>query len=288
MLSRLALRSRYIVRTKPTLRLPTSQLQRTRIQTLKRFKSTEKKSYPVPPVFSSDKSRVVFDAPPISIKKKWLKRIFGTLALLGAGSAALVYMADEGLWRTLTVVGALLPMIIDYQILLSKVKHLPEDLQKPHFDDYHKKWAKEPLRLCLDLRGFYVKMGQIAGGQPDILPQPYVDHLKILQENVPPQPFETIKAIVESELGCSIEEAFKSFAKEPLGAASIGQVHLAEMFDGTKVIVKVQYPETERFFRLDFNTMKRIFGFSAPDMVPVLDQMEGCFEQVGMGVAGCG
>ena len=57
---------------------------------------------------------------------------------------------------------------------------------------------------------------------------------------MPPQDFETIRGIVESELGCKIEEVFKSFEEEPIGAASIGQVHFAALKNGRKVVVKVQ------------------------------------------------
>ncbi len=233
-----------------------------------------------PPVFRREGSRVVFDAPPVSIPRTLARRLLLGATGAAAAAAGLVYVADEGLWRTATVASALVPMFVDYQRVAYRVSHLPEELQKPHFDEYHEKWAHEPLRVCLALRGFYVKIGQIMAGAPDVLPKPYAQSLKVLQEDVPPQPFETIRAIVESELGCPLEDAFETFSETPLGAASIGQVHLATLPGGSRpVIVKVQYPETERFFRLDFATIKRIMGAVTPDMIPVLDEMEGCFEQ---------
>jgi hypothetical protein len=100
-----------------------------------------------------------------------------------------------------------------------------------------------------------------------------------LQENVPPQPFETVRATIESELGKPLREVFKSFDRKPLGAASIGQVHRATLHDGTPVVVKVQYPDTERFFRLDFQTLMWLFQQVNPEIVPILRDMQKCFVQ---------
>jgi hypothetical protein len=133
--------------------------------------------------------------------------------------------------------------------------------------------------VCLSLRGFYVKIGQVMSGQPDMLPAPYSESLKVLQENVPHKPFPTIKGIVESELGCAMDVAFSSFEEEPIGAASIGQVHRATLRSGERVVVKVQYPETEAYFAMDFATIMRIFEVVNPEMVEILEEQKACFEQ---------
>ena len=136
----------------------------------------------------------------------------------------------------------------------------PDEQRRAAYAAYHDKWRDEPLRVCLDLRGFYVKVGQLCAGFPgDGLPAPYKQSLKVLQENVPPLPFARIKQIAEAELGCEIEEVFAEFEEAPIGAASIGQVHRARLRDGTPVVVKLQYPECERHFRHDFTTIKLIF-----------------------------
>ena len=185
---------------------------------------------------------------------------FGT-ATAGLGAAlAYAYVFDEGAWRTVRVVSSLIPMAIDFQRLSLSTTGLPADVRQKKFDEYHEKWKDEPLRICLSLRGFYVKVGQICAGFPgDGLPEPYRESLKILQEAVPPQPYARIKAITEAELGCKIEEVFAEFEGEPIGAASIGQVHRARLHDGTSVVVKIQYPEVERNFRMDFATVLAIF-----------------------------
>ena len=162
------------------------------------------------------------------------------------------------------VLNSLIPMGADYWCLFYRLRGLPEDVKRKALDEYHEKWRDEPLRVCLDLRGFYVKVGQLCAGFPgDGLPAPYKQSLKCLQENVPPQPYARIKQIAEAELGCPLEEVFAEFEASPIGAASIGQVHRARLHDGTDVVVKVQYPECERNFRLDFATIMSIFKLGA-------------------------
>jgi hypothetical protein len=89
---------------------------------------------------------------------------YGAVAVSSV-TAGCIYLSDEGLWRTLTVLASLIPMAVDYHVLSFRVRHLSEELQRPHFLKYHEKWAEEPLRVCLKLKGFYVKMGQVLSGQ---------------------------------------------------------------------------------------------------------------------------
>lgn len=187
------------------------------------------------------------------------KFVSGTTALCAGGLLTYAYLFDEGAWRTVRVLRSLLPMGIDYWGLWYRTRAVSEEQKRVEFDAYHDKWRDEPLRVCLDLRGFYVKVGQLCAGFPgDGLPLPYKESLKVLQEHVPPQPFERIRAIAEGEIGCKLEDVFAEFDAEPIGAASIGQVHRARLLDGTEVVVKVQYPECESNFRMDFTTIVSI------------------------------
>lgn len=191
------------------------------------------------------------------------------------GAVAYAYLFDEGVFRTLRVLNSLIPMAADYWRLMLRISNLPEEVRRRELDAYHHKWRDEPLRVCLDLRGFYVKVGQLCAGFPgDGLPAPYKESLKVLQENVPPQPFARIKAIAEAEMGCALEDVFAEFEGVPLGAASIGQVHRARLHDGTTVVVKVQYPECEKHFRMDFATIVMIFHLVNEVLVPVLDAVQ--------------
>eukprot|EP00947_MAST-08B_sp_MAST-8B-sp1_P003688 g3688.t1 len=120
----------------------------------------------------------------------------------------------------------------------------------------HKRYAPEMLRIILDMRGYYIKATQMMVGA-GMLPDAYEEHLKVLLDEVPARPLEVVKGILEAELGCPTEEVFESFSDTPIGAASIGQVHLAKIKgSGTPVVVKIQYPEVEAFFHLDMLTIK--------------------------------
>jgi len=97
------------------------------------------------------------------------------------------------------------------------------------------------LRLMLqELGPTFIKVGQILSTRPDLVPEAYAQELENLKDNVAPMPFSDVKTIVETELGQKIEENFDNFIKEPVGSASIGQVHLAVIKDGKEVAVKVQ------------------------------------------------
>jgi len=92
------------------------------------------------------------------------------------------------------------------------------------------------------LKGVFVKAGQFAAVRYDVLPPEWRGPLASLREQVPPLPFERIRERVETELGCPLEDAFARFDPVPVGAASVAQVHRAELHGGGAVAVKVLYP----------------------------------------------
>jgi len=200
-------------------------------------------------------------------------------AVTAVAGSAYLYATNEGLWRYMRVGASLLPMGVDYAYVSWRARGLPEAAASAAFRAYHVRWADEPLAVCLDLRGFYVKIGQILSGQPDMIPEPYGRSLKVLQEAVPPQPWDLVRNIVEGELGRPLCEVFATFDEAPIGAASIGQVHRATLRDGRGVVVKVQYPDTERFFRMDFEVILRIFEVVNPELVDALAIQRDCFAQ---------
>ena len=112
------------------------------------------------------------------------------------------------------------------------------------------------VRLTLEELGpTFIKLGQILSTRPDLLPPTYLTELAHLQDNVPPDPWEPIKACIEEELGEPIEQLFISFDPTPIAAASLAQVHVAALPNGQEVIVKVQRPNIEQTINLDLDIL---------------------------------
>lgn len=112
------------------------------------------------------------------------------------------------------------------------------------------------IRMAVEELGpTFIKFGQIISTRPDLLPPDFITELSRLQDSVPPEPWEPIKACIEEELGQPIEQIFASFDTQPIAAASLGQVHAATLSDGQEVIVKVQRPDIERIIDVDLDIL---------------------------------
>ncbi len=112
----------------------------------------------------------------------------------------------------------------------------------------------------IKLQGLFIKVGQLISIMTNFLPDEFSLQLKGLQNNVPPRPFADIKERIQEEFpGKTPSDLFLKFDEEPIASASVGQVHLAKMHDGTRVAVKVQYPGIESLVRRDLRILSRIF-----------------------------
>ena len=97
-------------------------------------------------------------------------------------------------------------------------------------------------KRLVELGPAYIKLGQVLSTRPDLLPASYIAELERLQDDVGPIPTHDVVCIIEEELGARLSKLFLAFDDEPLGTASLGQVHGAELRDGRPVVVKVQRP----------------------------------------------
>lgn len=103
----------------------------------------------------------------------------------------------------------------------------------------------------------FVKIGQIMSTRQDMFSQRYCKELEKLRDDVAPLAYEDIKAVIEDEFGCAIEEVFPHFHKEPLGSASIAQVHQSQLVDGRQIVVKVQRPHIYEMMERDIALVRR-------------------------------
>jgi ubiquinone biosynthesis protein len=142
--------------------------------------------------------------------------------------------------------------------------------------------AKAFRKRLVELGPAYIKLGQVLSTRPDLLPRPYIDELERLQDDVPPMPFEQVEETLEQELRARISKLFESFEPEPLGSASLGQVHAALLRDGRSVVVKVQRPnlhaqlaeEIEFFRELAIFLTEHTSAGARVDIIGVVQQLE--------------
>ena len=117
------------------------------------------------------------------------------------------------------------------------------------------------LRGALEALGpIFVKFGQVLSTRRDLLPQDIADELARLQDQVPPFASDLAAAEIERSLGRTISTAFASFERDPVASASIAQVHLATLVDGTEVAVKVLRPKVEAIIARDVALLETAAG----------------------------
>lgn len=116
-------------------------------------------------------------------------------------------------------------------------------------------WIRDTF---LDLGPTFIKVGQLFSTRADLFPSEYVEELSKLQDRVPAFSYEQAEVIVQQDLGKSVTELFRSFDPIPLAAASLGQVHKAQLHSLEEVVVKVQRPGLRKLFTIDLQILRGI------------------------------
>ena len=137
-------------------------------------------------------------------------------------------------------------------------------------------------KRLVELGPAYVKLGQVLSTRPDLLPEPYIEELKRLQDDVGPISLEEVEQTIQEELGGRLSKLFATFDPEPLGTASLGQVHAATLREGRAVIVKVQRPNIRASLAEDLAFFHELAEFMAShtsvgarvDVIGVIQQLE--------------
>lgn len=122
--------------------------------------------------------------------------------------------------------------------------------------------------LAIRLGGVMIKVGQFLSARLDVLPPEITDELSGLQDEVPPVEFEPIRLQTELELDSAIEKVFLTFEKEPVAAASLGQVHRARLLPNEaeamgfeNVVVKILRPNIEQIVEVDMSAIRVVGGW---------------------------
>lgn len=141
-----------------------------------------------------------------------------------------------------------------FQLRVSFVKDVKK--QEEMWEVQHELAAEKIYATCADLGGFFLKIAQIIG-KPDLAPAAWVRRLVTLCDRAPATPFDAIQPVLEKELGQSIGEIFERFDVDPIGSASIAQVHRARLRgDKNDVVVKVQHPGVQDLMMTDIRNLQ--------------------------------
>ena len=172
----------------------------------------------------------------------------------------------QRLGRAISFYSTVIPVFASYKSMEQSLKfrrevlnsNITEEEEARLFESLHE-WGSDVITDKInELKGFYVKTGQIISTRVDIFPKQYTSKLAITQDTLDPLPAKAVRRVVRDELlgGAELGELFAEFDDEPLGSASIAQVHRARLLDGRVVAVKVQRPGIEAKLMGDIQNLK--------------------------------
>ena len=173
------------------------------------------------------------------------------------------------LWQTLVPIGLLL-----LGIGFDWVFQLLKDEQRA------RSRARECAELLVDLGPAFIKAGQALSTRPDIVPPVLLEELAQLQDQLPGFNSDLAMACIEDDLGAPVEEIYESLDRDPISAASLGQVHRGVLKGGQAVAVKVQRPGLREQITLDLYIVRNIaawlnrnIGLIRSDLVALIDEL---------------
>jgi len=157
------------------------------------------------------------------------------------------------IWLIIKTILKLIPVII----FLRKdrrewVKKKGKNVNEKKF----RKHAERALKTFITLGPSYIKLGQWLSSRADLLPQPYLDVLEKLQDDVLPAPFSNVRPILEKELGV-VDDIFEYFDTSAISGASLGQVYCAKYKD-RDVVVKISRPNIEETIGKNIYILKKL------------------------------
>ncbi|TWU62630.1 putative protein kinase UbiB [Crateriforma conspicua] len=119
--------------------------------------------------------------------------------------------------------------------------------------------TEQRIRVAItELGTTFIKLGQVLSTRSDLVGDDLAEELALLRSNTPANPFDEVRAIVEADLGQTVEHLFAEFDETAIASASVGQVHLAKTNEGDSVVVKVQHPGIENRIVNDLEIIVRL------------------------------
>ena len=161
-------------------------------------------------------------------------------------------------WRLRKAYGTAAVVMLGYARLWLLKKLLGRAWYERRIAALHLRNAESVKPAILELKGLFIKLGQMLSILGNFLPEAFQKPLEALQDRIPPRPYSEVRERVIGELGKPPEELFASFEETPVASASIGQVHRATLPDGTEVAVKVQHVNIEHIAEVDLHIIRRL------------------------------
>lgn len=155
--------------------------------------------------------------------------------------------------RTIQVLIKLLPSIL--ALRQDRRNWVKQEGKNVDLEKYRKN-ARRVLNTFISLGPVYIKLGQWLSSRADILPQPYMEELAKLQDDVPPAPFDQVKPTIENDIG-PLDQKFDEINPNPISGASLGQVYYGKL-SGQDIVIKVKRPGIESIVSEDLKVLKKI------------------------------
>ncbi|KAI1273467.1 ABC1-domain-containing protein [Xylaria sp. FL0933] len=215
-----------------------------------------------------------------------------TATATGAGTAGVLAFTDDIKYgyevteRTGRVAATLALCINDYRTSLNQREKLDDaDEQDTILKQCHKRCAERTLKVLEKNGGIFIKLGQHLSAMTYLLPYEWTSTFIPLQDKCPVSSYESIEEMFRQDTGEELQDYFSDFAHEPIGAASLAQVHLATVKEsGQRVAVKVQHPSLAQWAPLDMELTKFTFSmlkrfFPEYDLEWLSSEMEASLPQ---------
>lgn len=160
--------------------------------------------------------------------------------------------------RALSALRLFWTIIASYALVWAISRVTGPELRARLLDTAHRKNARRLASGFVQLRGVFIKTGQVLSVTGTFLPSAYGEALAQLQDKVPPRPFSEIAERLKEAFGEDALSRFGSFEQTPVAAASLAQVHRATTRDGRELAVKVLYPDIERLIKIDLGVLRSL------------------------------